>query len=620
MAAQLNNIDDLITTDAAAFSARELSVLNEIATVVSSASDISDVYASFAALVADVIDWDGIIVNTPANEGRSYQIRVREGDIVPGRPPGTLFDTKGSLYGETVRTRKTQFFTADEGQTAELALRVPGLRDSLIAGFRSFMATPLFSLGDIVGAIHVQSTEPHAFTDHDRLILERIALFVGPAIGRFEAYESLKWEHVRSKSLLRIGRLLLGSSDLNHVLAQFVQELRTVVEIDRLTISVVEPDLSGVVDRYMYGIPVPGYEVNNFIPMTAMEPNGLDVNSHGYLIEEKVMESADSVSSPGLKANYDAGLRTALFAGLRSEGNLVGTINVKSVNGGAYGSAELEFFEHVADHVAASIARTLAHEIDNENSRIEEDRKRAQQEAQRTVDIIRAKQRLLTSASHELRTPLTGILAFVDLLARNRRGNLDDKQVRYLSIIRRNAEELSGKVNSIIDHAARDSGQLRLSPEDFDMALMLQEAVTDAMPELAEYGQSVEVNAEEVNVFGDRRQLLVAVGHLIDNASQYTPQGTSIQVIGELIGDNVEVSVIDQGKGVPLEFESEIFDPFERGELTGIAEKPGAGLGLSYVRAVSIAHGGDASYGKIEAGGAKFTICIPQQGDPGSDS
>jgi hypothetical protein len=70
MATISNNFGSQNTTEDVVFSARELAVLNEIPTAVSSATDISDVYSSFAALVAEVIEWDGIIVNTPCDDGR----------------------------------------------------------------------------------------------------------------------------------------------------------------------------------------------------------------------------------------------------------------------------------------------------------------------------------------------------------------------------------------------------------------------------------------------------------------------------------------------------------------------------------------------------------------------
>jgi signal transduction histidine kinase len=616
MAIQFENYENTDTTGEEQFSARELSVLNEIATLVSSASDISDVYSSFSALVADLITWDGIIVNTPTAEGNLFEIVVREGEGVPGQPAGTLFEVAGSFYGETVRTRSSQYVTADEGQTAELALRIPGLRASLLAGFRSFLSAPLQSQGEIVGAIHVQTFKSHAFTEHDRILLEKIAVFVGPTVERFAAYEAMKQEAYRTQSMLRIGRLLLSARDIGDVFERFVEEMKTVVDIDRMTIAVVVPGGEAVVDRHLYGIHVPGREVNNVISMDELQTNGLDINSHGYIMSTNTLMEADPVTAPGMYANYKAGLRSVMFAGLRSEGQLVGTINVKSAKEDAYSASDLDYFEQVTDHVAASIERTLSHESEVQMTRAAQERLEDQRESSRVVDVIKAKERLLSSASHELRTPLTGILAFVDLLSRNRTGNLDEKQLRYLSIVHRNAEDLSTKVNSLIDHAARDAGQLNIKLEKFDLTPMLQEAITDAIPKLAELGQSASLEVlEDIVIVGDRRQLLVALSHLIDNSARYTPKDSTIRLTGEVFEGFIEISVIDQGSGIPDEHADGIFDPFERGDLASMAENPGAGLGLTYVRAVAAGHSGEARYESMPGGGAKFTISVPSRTD-----
>jgi len=619
MATQYDNINEPDITDEVVFSPRELAVLNEIATVVSSATDISDVYSSFAALVADVIDWDGIIVNTPCDDGRNFLIRVREGSAVAGRPAGESFEIAGSLFAEVQITRETQVISVAEGQTAEWALNIPGIRGPLLAGVRSWIATPLTSQGKLVGVMYVQSYNPDAFTEHDRLIFERIATFVGPTIERFDVYERLRRDEQYSRSLLRIGRMLLGAHALDDVFDQFVQELRSVIDVDRLAIAVAQPDGQSVIDKYMYGIEVEGRPVNAVISMDALDLGGLDLSSHGYIIPPELLSEADPVGSPGMYYNYKAGLRSAMFAGLRTEGRIVGTMNVKSTAEDAYAPSDLEYFEQVADHLAASIDRTLSHESEIEKNRAERDRIQAQQEALRVVDVIQAKERLLTSASHELRTPLTGILAFVDLLARNRSGNLADKELRYLSIVRRNAEDLSGKVNSLIAHAARDAGELNIRLESFNLATMLRAVITDSSPKLAEYGQLVGLEVpESLEIIGDRRQLSVAVSHLIDNATQYAPKDSTIQVTGEQVDSHIEISVVDQGTGVPDAHVSDIFDPFERGELTGMADHPGAGLGLTFVRAVAVGHGGDARYAKTSDGGAVFTISIPVRTDTNS--
>ncbi|MBN4064642.1 GAF domain-containing protein [Dehalococcoides mccartyi] len=616
MATQYDDIKDSNVTDEVIFSPRELAVLNEIATVVSSATDIGDVYASFSALVADVIDWDGIIVNTPCDDGRNFMIRVREGAADSGRDAGEIFEIEGSLYGETLKARKTQVISVIEGQTTEWALKIPGLRGPLLAGVRSWIATPLISQGNILGVMYVQSYGSDAFSDHDRLLCERIAMFIAPTIERFNAYEQLKLDGIHSKSLLKIGRLFLSTQLLDDAIEQFVHELKLVIDVDRLTLAIAQPDGQAIVDRYVYGVEVPGLEVGKVYPLDSLEPLGLDVTSHGYVIDPDVFANADPDTSPEMFANYKAGLRSAMFAGLQVEDGVVGSINVKSVNEDAYSASDLRYFEQVADHLAAAIDKTLTYESEIETNRADQERISGQQDAMRVVDVIRAKERLLTSASHELRTPLTGILAFVDLLAKNRSGSLTEKEMRYLSIVRRNAEDLSSKVNSLIAHAARDAGELNIRLERFSLGTMLNEAVTDAAPELAEFGQVVRLDvADNFEVIGDRRQLVVAVSHLIDNAARYAPKHSSVVVVGARVGDKVEISVTDQGAGVPEAHESHIFDPFERGDLTGMAASPGAGLGLTYVRAVAVGHGGDAFYGRTDDGGAIFTISIPVRTD-----
>ena len=616
MATQFDNLQIADTTEEQAFSARELSVLIDIATVVSAASSIGAVYSSLAALVADLIEWDAIIITTSEDDGRTFTVSLREGEGVPGRAIGTKIGADGTLHGEATKGRETLYFTADDGLTAELALRFPGLRHKLLAGFRSFLASPLFSQGEVVGVICVQSFEPHAFGDHDRMLFERIAVFVGPAVGRIDAYRALKREDLRNKSLLKIDRLLLGAHDIGDVFEQFVEELRTVVEVDRIVIAITQPDGAALIDRYRHGISVPNWDENIVIPMDALEPNGMDVTSHGYILPHDAMRDIDPAASPGLYASYQAGLRSKMFVGLRSEGRLVGAVTLKSVNASAYGAADLEYFEQVADHIAASIERTLAHESEIEMNRGQEDRIRFQQEERRAVDVIRAKQRLLSSASLELRTPLSGIMGFVDLLARNRHRNLDEKQVRYLSIIRRSAEELSGKVDSLIDHAEIKESQLQISLESFEMATMLREAVTDAVPKLTEQGQSAHVESDEgIEIIGDRRQLITAIEHLIDCTSRHAPPDTTIRVLGQRVGSRIELSVICHGPGDPDEFVPEAIEPLEGEDKVDNVGRTGPDPDFTYVRAVAVAHGGDTTYDSTPDGGATFTIRIPARAD-----
>ena len=401
MADQSGSNPDAETAGEADLSTREMNVLLNIATVVSAASSMNDVYSSFAALVADLIEWDGISFTTLNDDGKTFSFSLREGAAVPVRSSAEKFPIEGTLHGEAVEKRETQYFVANNGQTAELALKIPGLRRSLLAGFRTFMATPLFSQGEVVGGISVQSFGPHAFSARDQMLFERIASFVGPTLGRFNAFESLQKDDLRNKSLLKIGQLLLGSHDLGEAFDQLVDEMRTVVDVDRLTISVAELGSKNLVDRHVFGVHVPGNEANRVISLDSLQSGRLDLASHGYIFAETSLRDADPLKDPRGFANYEAGLRSAMFAALRTESRLVGTINLKSTSENAYVKADLEYFEQVADHVAASVDRTLAHESKTQSSSCRKGSAGARQKDRLAADSARAKDRLLASPPGE---------------------------------------------------------------------------------------------------------------------------------------------------------------------------------------------------------------------------
>jgi len=590
----------------------ELNVLQEIAALTSSAGDITDVYSSVAALVAELIDWDGIIVNTPNPDGVNFDIRLREGDIPPGRGAGAKFEIEGSLFEEVQKVRQSVRISVAETNTAEWAMRMPGIRGSLLAGVKSFLSTPLMSQGELVGALYVQSVRTAAFNDHDRLLLERVVMLLGPAIARFDALRELEIEHNRAQCLLLIGKLFLDADNFDQVQDKFFEYMSKELPIDRSAIAVITDDGTALQDRYMYGLKVPVWDDQAAIKLDQLEPNGIDVISHGYILPPDGMANADPDTSPGLHANYKAGLRSAMFAGLRVRGQLLGTINVKSKVENAYTPEDLQFFEQVTNRLSELLARSLAVEAEEVSRKQTEKLRGSEHEVQRMLDVTQVKQRLLTSASHELRTPLTGILAFTDLLARNRSGNLEDKQLRYLSIVRKNAEELSGKINALISHADRDRELVQVNIESFDLLEMLTELVTDSSPKLVDTGHDLKVDCSAGLVIqADRRQLMVALSNLIENAAKYSPSNTTIYMAGNVDKHEARITVIDEGVGVEADHTETIFDPFDRGEKTGMSDEPGAGPGLSYVKAVAHAHNGDAYYEHAKDGGAKFTIVIP---------
>ncbi|MEK9578152.1 MAG: ATP-binding protein, partial [Aquiluna sp.] len=108
----------------------------------------------------------------------------------------------------------------------------------------------------------------------------------------------------------------------------------------------------------------------------------------------------------------------------------------------------------------------------------------------------------------------------------------------------------------------------------------------------------------------DPQRISQAVLQLVENALKYTPAKAKIKVSLQVLGSQLQVVVEDGGTGIPLDQREAIFEPFVRGK--GMQNVEGSGIGLSLVRAIAKAHGGEVSIGESELGGARFVLRIPR--------
>ncbi len=105
---------------------------------------------------------------------------------------------------------------------------------------------------------------------------------------------------------------------------------------------------------------------------------------------------------------------------------------------------------------------------------------------------------------------------------------------------------------------------------------------------------------------------------MIDNSLKYSPSGSVVRVVAELIDSTVKIHVIDQGIGIPVKEQARIFERFYRVDRARSREKGGTGLGLSIVKHITELHGGKVAVESVEGKGSTFTVTLPiaySQGD-----
>jgi signal transduction histidine kinase len=223
---------------------------------------------------------------------------------------------------------------------------------------------------------------------------------------------------------------------------------------------------------------------------------------------------------------------------------------------------------------------------------------------------LRKQREFVADASHELRTPLTSVLANLELLQASLHGSEQEDEGAMVDSALRSSRRMSRLVADLLLLARADAGRIG-QRRPCDLAEVAGNAAVEVAPMLGERQLSLD-NPGRLTVEGNPDELHRMILNLLDNAARHTPPGARIELRLHAEGGDAVVEVADDGPGIPAARREEVFDRFVRGEgPADTAVGPGSGLGLSIVRAVAAAHGGDAALGESARGGALFRIRIP---------
>jgi len=156
-----------------------------------------------------------------------------------------------------------------------------------------------------------------------------------------------------------------------------------------------------------------------------------------------------------------------------------------------------------------------------------------------------------------------------------------------------------------------ESDGMRLERENADVAVIARECIAAARPIAASRSLAMELAAEPATVFGDRRLLGEVVDNLLSNAVEFTPEGGSIDVRVACLNDRVLLAVRDSGIGIPADEQKDLFTRFYRTRDAARRAVQGSGPGLSIVKAIVDAHGGEVTVESAVSGGSTFRVLLP---------
>ena len=304
---------------------------------------------------------------------------------------------------------------------------------------------------------------------------------------------------------------------------------------------------------------------------------------------------------PEYREQFDDYLET-----VKTQGSARGVMKVRTATGE---TRQWEYYNTLrTEGVEQPIVRGMAHDATERREALKRE-KEARHEAEAAN---RVKDEFLSTLSHELRTPLTAIMGWSDLLLHDEVE--PEKRRQAIETIARNANSQCELINDLLEVSRIITGKLRLEFVACDLQSVIKAAAESIRPTAEAKGIRLQLllDADAVEVFGDRERLQQIVWNLLSNGVKFTQSGGSVQVSLKRINSHVEIVVADTGVGIHPNFLPHVFDRFRQADGSTTRNYGGLGLGLAIVRHLVELHGGTAraeSAGEDE--GSTFTVRLP---------
>ncbi len=263
----------------------------------------------------------------------------------------------------------------------------------------------------------------------------------------------------------------------------------------------------------------------------------------------------------------------------------------------------------------ASQLRAYSQALEEKSASLERATSELREANEKLKSLDRLKDDFMSSVTHELRTPLTSIRAFAELMRDDETMDPAQRQ-QFLGIIVAETERLTRLVNQVLDMAKIEAGAAEWNTTEIDLAALLRQASSSIAETYRERAIQLELqlSANAPPVWADADRLVQVVLNLLSNAAKYAPPGQGLVTLAMCqVGDELQVSVRDNGPGIPHDQQAKIFEKFRQVEGDAHYRPGGTGLGLPISRQI-IDHLGGRMWLESEPGhGACFAFVLPLQ-------
>jgi signal transduction histidine kinase len=223
----------------------------------------------------------------------------------------------------------------------------------------------------------------------------------------------------------------------------------------------------------------------------------------------------------------------------------------------------------------------------------------------------RRKQEFMGMISHDLRTPLSSVQTSLEFVLDGHHGPLSEELRAWIDMANQNVHTVLNLINELLEIERIEGGALNLEYGEVQVSQLIRQAVSSVRA-IAEKRNIKIVEADcDAYLEADEDRLLRVLLNLLGNALKFSPTDSTIGIDCRQIDECLEFSVADQGRGIPADFVSKIFDRFQQVSPEDARQLGGSGLGLAISKAIVEAHGGTISVDSVEGKGSTFKFRIP---------